>query len=230
MSGSSADLKVLVIDDEYQIRRLLKLSLETQGFQVYLAENGEKGLREAAISKPDIIVVDLSLPDMPGLEVLQRIREWTEVPIIVLSARGDEAAKIAALDAGADDYVTKPFGTGELFARIRVLMRRRNACQEPSIIKFGNIEVDLATRIVLKLGREIKFTRKEYALLRLFILNRGKVITYGHILREIWSPIAQHQTHYLRVYVAHLRQKLEDEPKRPKYFLTESGVGYRLAA
>ena len=165
---------------------------------------------------------------MPGVEVLKRLREWSKVPVLILSVRGAEGDKIAALDAGADDYLTKPFGSGELLARLRVLLRRAQTPEEAGVAKFGAVEVDLSRRVVTRSGEEVRLTAKEYALLRLLLVHRDKVITHRQILREIWGPKAEDQTHYLRVYMARLRQKLEDEPNQPKYFRTEAGIGYRF--
>jgi two-component system KDP operon response regulator KdpE len=221
---------LLVIDDEVQIRRLLRLTLESAGYRVREAENGSLGLHEAAVQRPDAVVLDVSLPDISGLEVLRRLREWSQIPVLILSVHGEEANKIAALDGGADDYLTKPFGGGELLARVRVLLRRAQPAGEVSVVCFGDVEVDLAARVVHRGGVEVKFTAKEYALLRLLVTHRGKVLTHRQILRELWGLKAEDQTHYLRVYMAHLRQKLEQQPNQPKYLRTESGIGYRLVA
>ncbi len=229
MTAGGTQPEILIIDDEVQIRRLLRLTLEAAGYRVREAETGALGLNEAAVRRPDAVVLDLSLPDQNGLAVLRRFREWSQVPVLILSVRGEEADKIAALDSGADDYLTKPFGGGELLARVRVLLRRAQPAGEMSIVRFGDVEVDFSRRAVTKAGAEVRLTAKEYALLRLLLQHRGKVLTHRQILRELWGPKAEAQTHYLRVYMAHLRQKLEDEPNRPKYFKTESGVGYRLA-
>jgi two-component system KDP operon response regulator KdpE len=220
---------ILVIDDEVQIRRLLQLTLEGGGYRVAEAESGSLGLTEAAALRPDLIVLDLGLPDLAGVEVLRRLREWSQVPVLVLSARGGEGDKIGVLDAGADDYLTKPFGSGELLARVRVMLRRSRTGEETKAVEIGPITVDLVARAVRKRGQLVKLTAKEYAFLRLLVVNRGKVITHAQILREVWGPKAEAQTHYLRVYMAHLRQKLEDDPNHPKYFTTESGIGYRLS-
>ena len=219
---------ILVIDDEVQIRRLLRITLEAAGYAVREADAGQLGLSEAALRRPDAIILDLGLPDLGGLDVLRRLREWSQVPVLILSVLGEEAQKIAALDAGADDYLTKPFGGGELLARLRVLLRRAHPGDEVSIVKFGPVEVDLTRRTVARDGADVKLSAKEYALLRLLVAHRGKVLTHRQILREIWGPNAEEQTHYLRVYMTHLRQKLEPEPNRPRYFKTESGIGYRL--
>lgn len=220
--------RVLVIDDEPQIRRLLRLTLEPAGFAVFEAEGGGPGLAECAHCRPDIVVLDLGLPDLPGLEVLRRLREWNQAPVLILSVQGQEDAKIAALDAGADDYLTKPFGAGELLARLRVLLRRSQPAEAVSVIRFGKVEVDLVRRIVTREGQELALTEKEYALLRLLLIHRGKVITHRQILREIWGPQAEEQTHYLRVYMDRLRRKVEEQPKQPKFLRTALGVGYRF--
>jgi len=221
--------EVLVIDDEVQIRRLLRLTLEGAGFRVREAENGELGLVEAATKRPDAIILDLGLPDLPGIEVLKRLREWSRLPVLILSVRGQEADKIEALDAGADDYLSKPFGGGELLARLRAMLRRVQTREEESGVSFGDVEIDFARRVVMKAGTAVKLTPKEYGLLRLLVLHRGRVITHRQILRELWGPKAEEQTQYLRVYMTHLRQKLEDDPTQPRFFRTESGIGYRFS-
>jgi two-component system KDP operon response regulator KdpE len=230
MSTDTFQPEVLVIDDEAQIRRLLRVTLEGAGYRVREAEGGGLGLTEAATKRPDAIILDLGLPDLPGLEVLKRLREWSRLPVLILSVRGQEADKIEALDAGADDYLSKPFGGGELLARLRAMLRRVQSPEEESNARFGDVEVDFARRVVTKAGAVVKLTPKEYALLRLLLLHRGKVITHRQILRELWGPKAEEQTQYLRVYMTHLRQKLEDEPNQPEYFRTESGIGYRFSA
>ena len=219
---------VLVIDDEVQIRRLLRVTLEANGYRVLEAPTGADGITEAAQRRPDVVLLDLGLPDMEGLAVLQRLREWSRVPVVILSVRDREEDKIAALDHGADDYVTKPFSTGELLARLRVAQRRAQPAEETTIFRSGNLEVDLTARVVRREGREVKLTATEYSLLRLFVQHAGKVLTHRQLLREVWGPNAVEHTHYLRVYMAHLREKLEADAARPEHFLTESGVGYRL--
>ena len=219
----------LVIDDEPQIRRLLRVTLEANGYTVIDAANGQDGIVQAAQGRPEIILHDLGLPDLDGLEVLKRIREWSRVPIIILSVRDREHDKIAALDAGADDFVTKPFGSGELLARLRTTLRRSQPQAVNAVFHLGKVEVDLAARMVRKDGTEIKLTPIEYALLRLLVVHAGKVITHRQLLTEVWGPNSGEQTHYLRVHIAHLRSKLEDDPARPKIILTEPAVGYRIA-
>jgi two-component system KDP operon response regulator KdpE len=219
---------VLVVDDEVQIRRLLKITLEATGIRVLEADTGRIGLEEAARSHPDAVVLDLGLPDMSGLEVLKHLREWSKVPVLVLTVLAAEGDKVAALDAGADDYLTKPFGSAELLARLRAILRRMPEENEPTSIKFGDIEVDLSSRTVRKGGDEVRLTAKEYAMLRLLVVHRGKVVTHGQMLRELWGPKAEENTHYLRVHMTHIRQKLETEPHKPKHLRTESGIGYRL--
>ena len=219
---------VLVIDDELQIRRLLRVCLDANGYRVLEAATGQEGISEAAQHRPDVVVLDLGLPDMDGVTVLKRLREWSHVPVVVLSVRDREEDKIKALDNGADDYLTKPFSTGELLARLRVAMRHGQPSAEAAVFHSGRLEVDLTARVVKVDGREVRLTATEYALLRLLVQHAGKVMTHQQILREVWGPTYIDQTQYLRVYVAHLREKLEAEPSKPSLLLTESGVGYRL--
>ncbi len=226
--STAAPITILIIDDEIQIRRLLRVTLEAHGYRVREAESGRPGLNEIALQPPDGIILDLGLPDMDGTEVLRRLREWSKVPVLVLSVRDREDDKIAALNAGADDYLTKPFGGGELIARVRAIMRRAQPGGEPALVKFGHIEVDLAGRIVRRDGEEVRLTAKEYGLLRLLVQHRGKVVTHRHILRELWGPNAEENTHYLRVFMTHLRQKLEQDPHEPRHLRTDAGIGYRL--
>jgi two-component system KDP operon response regulator KdpE len=218
----------LVVDDEVQIRRLLRVCLEADGYRVHEAASGKEAITEAAQHKPDVVLLDLGLPDMDGVEVLKRLREWSRVPVLVLSVRDREDDKIAALDHGADDYVTKPFGTGELLARLRVARRHADPAPGMSVFRSGALEVDLTARVVRLHGKEVKLTATEYSLLRLFVQHAGKVLTHRHLLREVWGPNYAEQTHYLRVYMAHLREKLEPEPSKPRLLITEPGVGYRL--
>jgi two-component system, OmpR family, KDP operon response regulator KdpE len=218
----------VVIDDEVQIRRLLRVVLE-KNYQVLEAETGQQGLREIAGRRPDVILLDLGLPDLEGLEVLKRLREWSEAPVIVLTVRDDVQEKVAALDAGADDYVTKPFSTPELLARLRAAQRKARPEEEISVFKNGDVIVDLTARVVTRAGREIKLTATEYALLRLFVKHPGRVLTHRYILREIWGPKSEEHRQYLRVYVTHLRQKIEPDPARPSLISTQAGIGYRFA-
>jgi two-component system KDP operon response regulator KdpE len=220
--------EVLIIDDEVQIRRLLRVTLENGGFDVRDSDRGQVGLSEIAFRRPDIVVLDLGLPDISGLDVLKRLREWTQVPILILSVQGHEDDKVAALDAGADDYLTKPFNGRELLARLRVMLRHTQPDDGISVVKFDGIEIDFARRSVTKNGQEVSLTVKEYTLLRFLVSHRGKALTHRQILREVWGPNGEEQTHYLRVYLDRLRHKLEDNPKRPKYFKTMLGVGYRF--
>jgi len=220
----------LVIDDEVQIRRLLRVVLESENYQALEAETGQQGLVEIAGRRPDVILLDLGLPDLDGLEVLKRLREWSEAPVIVLTVRDDVQEKVGALDAGADDYVTKPFSTPELLARLRAAQRKTRPEEEISVFKSGDLVVDLTARVVTRAGREIKLTATEYALLRLFVKHPGRVLTHRYILREIWGPKSEEHRQYLRVYVTHLRQKIEPDPARPSLISTQSGIGYRFTA
>jgi len=224
---------VVLIEDELQIRRFLRATLAGQGYRLFEATTGADGLIEVASRQPDVVIIDLGLPDMDGLEVIRRLREWTAVPVIVLSARGQERDKVTALDAGADDYVSKPFGAGELLARIRVALRHTAGAShegEEAAFKVGELEVDQLRRHVTLRDVEIKLTPIEYKLLTTLVRHAGKVVTHQQLLREVWGPSHEDQAHYVRVYMAHLRHKLEAEPARPRYLLTEPGVGYRLAA
>ena len=226
---SPAPVSVLAIDDEPQMLRLLTIALEADGYRVVTATTGQEGLALAARRRHDAILLDLGLPDVSGLLVLKQLREWTETPVIILTVQDGEMDKIEALDSGADDYVTKPFNTGELLARLRATLRRtdRGRSTEP-VFRLGDVEVDLASRRVTRQGQPVKLTAKEFALLRLFVRHAGKVLTHRQILREVWGVDHEEQTQYLRVYMARLREKLELDPATP-LFLTESGVGYRLA-
>ena len=225
--GTTAAI-VLVIDDEPQIRRLLRITLEGNGYRVIDAANGKDGMLQAAQCRPEVILLDLGLPDMDGIEVLKRLREWTRVPVLVLTVRDREADKITALDSGADDYVTKPFSTGELLARVRAALRHHQPQGTDALFQSGDIEVDLSARVVKKHGQEVKLTPIEYALLRLFVTHAGKVLTHFQLLKEVWGPTALEQTHYLRVHIAHLREKLENNSSLPELIVTEPGIGYRL--
>jgi len=219
---------VLIVDDEVQIRRLLRVALEANGCRVLEAANGADGLAEAAQRNPEVIILDLGLPGMDGLTVLKRLREWSRVPVLVLSVQEGETDKVAALDNGADDYMTKPFSTVELLARLRVLRRHAQPEATQAVFHCGHLEVDLADRRVTIKGQEVKLTPTEYSMLRLLVVNAGKVVTHRQILKDVWGPVYGEQTHYLRVYMAHLREKLEEDPARPVLLLTEPGIGYRL--
>jgi len=218
----------LIIDDEVQIRRLLRLVLEGENYKVHEAETGQHGLMEIATRKPDVVLLDLGLPDLDGLQVLKRLREWSEVPVIVLTVRDDVQEKVSALDAGADDYITKPFSTPELLARLRAAQRKTRPSEEVSVFKNGDLIVDLTAHVVTRAGREIKLSATEYALLRLFVKHPGRVLTHRHILREIWGPKSEEHRQYLRVYVTHLRQKIESDPAKPSLIQTQPGIGYRF--
>jgi two-component system KDP operon response regulator KdpE len=218
----------LIVDDEPQIRRLLRVTLEANGYHVVDAATGGDGIAQAAQRRPDVVVLDLGLPDIEGIDVLKRIREWSRVPVVILSVHDREEDKITALDAGADDYVTKPFGAGELLARLRVVLRHAKPQGAEAVFRNGDLEIDLSTRTVRKTGREVRLTPIEYGLLRLLVTHAGKILTHRQLLTEIWGPKAVAQTHYLRVHIAHLREKLEDKPGEQELIQTESGVGYRL--
>jgi two-component system KDP operon response regulator KdpE len=222
-------IRILIVDDEPQIRRFLRTTLSAHGYRVIEASCGREAMTLTATERPELMLLDLGLPDIEGLEVIHRLREWSTVPIIVVSVRGQEAKKIEALDSGADDYVTKPFGMGELLARIRAALRHRLQAEvDEPVFRSAGLTVDLVRRIVTVDGREVKLTPKEYDLLRVLVTHAGKVITHQHLLREVWGPGSVHETHYLRVYIGQLRQKLEPDPAQPRYILTEPGVGYRL--
>jgi len=221
-------LRVLVVDDEQAIRRYLRATLNAHGFIVSEAVDGQQALFTAATERSELIILDLGLPDMDGIEVTRRLREWTTIPIIILSVREQENDKIAALDAGADDYLTKPFGTGELMARIRVALRRSVQTSEEPIFQIGDLLVDLTRRQVKLAGVEVSLTPTEYDLLRVLILHAGKVITHRQLLRQVWGSAYEMETHLLRVNMSNLRRKIEPDPTRPRYILTEPGVGYRL--
>ncbi|WP_410512279.1 response regulator [Paenibacillus sp. BR2-3] len=221
--------RILIIDDEPQIRKLLKLTLKAHHFEINESSTGEDGAYQASIAHPDLIVLDLGLPDISGMEVLRRIREWSRVPIIVLTAKDREEDKIVALDSGADDYVTKPFGMGELVARIRVALRHVAKSANEPILQFGNLMIDLAQRSVELDGNRVKLTPTEYDLLKILASNAGKVITQRQLLQEVWGGHHyESDSHYLRIYIGHLRKKLEEEPTRPKFIVTEPGIGYRF--
>ncbi|MEW6714058.1 MAG: response regulator [Nitrospirota bacterium] len=222
---------ILLIEDEPQMRRFLRITLQSHGYRLIEAPTGQEGLMHAATRNPDVVLIDLGLPDMDGIEVTKQLREWSEIPIIVISAREQEEDKIKALDAGADDYLTKPFGAGELLARIRVALRHQvmlQSGQKASEFALGNLFVDLAKRIVFLKGEEVHLTPIEYRLLTVLIKNAGKVVTHTHLLKEVWGPPYARQTEYLRVYMAQLRRKLEEDPARPRFLINEPGIGYRL--
>lgn len=219
---------ILVIDDEVQMRRLLRITLDSAGHVSREAATGRAGIEEIARRMPDAVILDLGLPDMSGMAVLREVRQWSRIPILVLTVLAAESDKIAALDAGADDFLTKPFGGGELLARLRAICRRAPAETELAPVTFGAVTIDLAGRSVRHEGEDVKLTPREFALLRLLVVHRGKVVTHRQLLREIWGPSAENYTHYLRVHMTHLRQKLEIDPQRPQWLQTESGIGYRL--
>jgi two-component system KDP operon response regulator KdpE len=220
----------LLVEDEPQIRRFVRSALEQEGWQVHEAATMQRGLIDAGTRKPDLIVLDLGLPDGDGVDFISDIRKWSAVPIIVLSARVDERDKIAALDAGADDYLSKPFGVGELLARVRATLRRQRqpAAGADGRVRFGDIEVDLKARLVMRAGQLVHLTPTEFRLLSVLVANAGRVVTSPQLLREVWGPSHSESGHYLRIYMGHLRQKLEQDPAQPAYLLTETAVGYRL--
>jgi two-component system KDP operon response regulator KdpE len=223
--------KVLVVDDEPQIARALRINLTARGYEVVTAHDGNAALRAAAEAKPDIVVLDLGLPDLDGRTVIEGLRGWTSIPIVVLSARTDSGDKVAALDAGADDYVTKPFGMDELLARLRAAVRRSAAAipaGEEAVVETGSFTVDLAAKKVLRDGAEVHLTPTEWGVLELLVRNRGRLVGQKQILREVWGPAYGSETHYLRVYLAQLRRKLEPQPSRPRHLVTEAGMGYRF--
>jgi two-component system KDP operon response regulator KdpE len=224
---------ILLIEDEPQIRRFLRATLTAHGYRLVEASTGQDGLVQAATRQPELVILDLGLPDLDGLEVTRRLRDWTAIPIIVLSARGQENDKIAALDAGADDYVTKPFGVGELLARMRVALRhaqRTSHDPEPAVFHVGDLQVDMSQRRVFVAAQEVHLTPLEYRLLTTLVRHAGKVLTHQQLLNAVWGPGHSHEAHYVRVYMGQLRHKLERNPARPRYLLTEPGVGYRLLA
>jgi len=226
------DPVVVLIEDEPQIRRFLRATLTGQGYRLFEATTGADGLVEVGSRQPDVVIVDLGLPDIDGIDVIRRLREWTAVPIIVLSARGQERDKVTALDVGADDYVSKPFGADELLARIRVALRHTAGAShegDDATFQVGELRMDLLHRQVFVGDREVRLTPIEYKLLAALVRHAGKVVTHAQLLRDVWGPTHTDQAHYVRVYLAHLRHKLETEPARPRYLLTEPGVGYRLA-
>lgn len=227
---SEGSPRILIIDDEPQIRKFLRISLMAHGYDIVEAVRGQDGLEKCATERPDLVVLDLGLPDMDGQDVITRIREWSEVPIVVLSVRAGEAEKVAALDRGANDYVTKPFGIAELLARVRAALRtHKNQGDDPiSDLVAGDLHIDIARRKVRVAGSEVKLSRKEFDILRLLAQHAGRIVTHQHMLREIWGPAHEEEVHYLRVYVGHLRHKLGDDSAHPKFISNEPGVGYRL--
>jgi two-component system KDP operon response regulator KdpE len=221
---------VLIVEDEKEIRRFVRQALETEGYRVCEADNLHRALIEAGTRKPDLVILDLGLPDGDGTDFIREIRAWSGIPIVVLSARTEEHDKVAALDAGADDYLSKPFGVGELLARVRAALRRhaRTGDSSSPTVQFGDVDVDLANRRVTKAGTEVHLTQLEFRLLAVLLSHPGKVLTHRHLLREVWGPPYVDHSHYLRIYMGHLRQKLEDDPARPKHLITETGIGYRF--
>lgn len=222
---------VVVIEDEAQIRRFVRTAMEAEGWRVFEAGGVKQGLVEAGTRRPDLVILDLGLPDGDGIDLIRDLRAWSSVPVIVLSARSDESDKIGALDAGADDYLTKPFGVGELLARVRAAQRRMQSPDgRDRVCRFGEVAVDLVARVVSKAGVEVHLTPLEYRLLTCLITNAGKVLTHRQLLLEVWGPSHVESSHYLRIYMSQLRQKLEDDPTQPKHLLTETAVGFRLVA
>ncbi len=228
MAMENKSARIMIIDDEPQMRRLLQVALTAHGYEIREAETGREGIDQTAVFHPDLIVLDLSLPDLDGIEVIQKLREWTQTPVIILSVREQEGDKIAALDAGADDYVTKPFSMGELLARIRTALRHAAGTGDEPVLTFGGLVIDLTRRYVAMDGREVKLTPTEYELLRVLTVNAGKVLTHRQLMRMVWGPSYEQETNYLRVYIRQLRQKIEPDPARPRNIITEPGVGYRL--
>jgi len=220
--------RILIIDDESQIRKMLKVALSAHGYEIKEASFGKDGIDKAALYHPDMVILDLGLPDITGFEVIKQLREWSQVPVIILSVKEQEEDKIKALDAGADDYITKPFGMGELLARIRVALRHAAKSEDEPIISIGELTVDLAHRIVTVEGNEVKLTPTEYEILKKLILHAGRVLTHQQLLLSIWGKKYQGENHYLRVYIGQLRRKIEPDPTQPIYIVTEPGVGYRL--
>jgi len=229
-NAKTPSLTALVVDDEPQMRRLLTVTLEASGYQVIVAERGQEALVLAAQHRPDIILLDLGLPDLTGQTVLKRLREWSVTPVIILTVQDAQAEKVAALDNGADDYVTKPFHSGELLARMRAALRHSQGQASEAVFRTGSLEVDLTARVVRRKGQELRLTPTEYALLRLFVTQAGKVLTHRQLLTAVWGPNVTGDTHFLRVHIAHLRDKIEDNSARPELIITEPGVGYRFLA
>ena len=226
---TASHINILIVEDEKEIRRFLRTALEAESLRVHEAETLQRGLLEAATRKPDLVILDLGLPDGDGIDFIRDFRQWSQTPIVVLSARSDEQVKIDALDAGADDYLSKPFGIGELQARLRVVLRRHASLAQPDpVYQFSNISVDLANRRITRDGTEIHLTPIEFRLLATLINSHGKVLTQRQLLNQVWGPNAVEHSHYLRIYMGHLRQKLENDPARPTHLLTETGIGYRF--
>lgn len=232
MPSGNAGPKVLIVDDEPQIRRFLRASLQSHDYTVLEAENGKEAVKACTVQKPDLLILDLGLPDMDGQDVIKLVREWSTIPIIVLSIRSDDADKIEALDRGANDYVTKPFSMGELLARMRAALRqgRSESGDGEAVVTAGDISIDLGKRLITRGGTPVKLSRKEYDLLKILATHPGKVITHQQLLQEVWGPAYVEETQYLRVYMGQLRQKLERDPAAPQWLITEPGVGYRLQA
>jgi two-component system KDP operon response regulator KdpE len=220
--------RILVVDDDKQIRRMLDVALRGYGYRIAEACSGREGLSQTAVFRPDLVILDLGLPDMDGVEVILSLREWTQVPIVILSVREQEDEKIKGLESGADDYLTKPFGIRELVARIRVLLRRVAKSEDEPILSFDMLSIDLARRVVSARGEEVKLTPTEYEILKYLAHQAGRVVTHKQLLRTIWGPNYQDETHYLHTYINHLRRKIEKDPSQPRYIVTEPGVGYRL--
>jgi two-component system KDP operon response regulator KdpE len=220
---------ILVVDDEIEIRRLLKVALTAHGYDIREAASGQEGLAQAAVFNPDLLILDMSLPDLDGLEVIKKLREWTKVPVIILSVREREQDKIQALEAGADDYVTKPFSMGELIARIRVALRHKLVGEDEPVLVLGDLSIDMAYRKVVVEGKEVKLTPLEYEIFKQLALNAGKVLTHRYLLTNAWGNEYQNQKQYLRIFIRQLRRKIEPNPTQPRYILTEPGIGYRLA-
>lgn len=227
-TSTPAQARILVVDDEAAIRRFLQISLAAQGYTIFEAATGQAAVEMVVAHRPDLLILDLGLPDLDGVEVTKVLRTWTRLPIIILSVRGQEGDKIAALDAGADDYLVKPFGVGELLARIRVALRHNSASSAEPVFSVGDLRVDLANRQVMERGAAVQLTPTEYDLLRLLVTHAGKVLTHHQILREIWGMGYEAELHMLRVNISNLRRKIEPDPARPRYLITEPGVGYRL--